>query len=47
VAYDSTSDAFESVVREDPRIKELDLFVDPRIHTVFGDICIFLLVCEK
>lgn len=41
------SEAFESVGKEDPRIKALDLFLEPEIHTVFGDVYLFLLVCEK
>lgn len=47
VAYDSTSDSFESVGKEDPRIREIDLFPEPEIHTVFGDVYLFLRVCEK
>jgi len=47
VAYDSTSDTFESVAKDDPRIRGLDLFPEPEIHTVFGDVYLFLKVCEK
>ncbi len=47
VSYDSVSDSFESVGKDDPRITEVDLFPEPEIHTVFGDVYLFLLVCEK
>jgi len=47
VAYDSVSDAFEILGKEDPRFKALDLFAEPEIHTVFGDVYLFLQFCEK
>ncbi len=47
VAYDSVSDVFESIGKDDPRVKALDLFAEPQIHTVFGDSYLFLQVCEK
>ncbi|MBN2861433.1 MAG: transposase [Sphaerochaetaceae bacterium] len=46
VAYDSTADSFESVERDDPRISTKKLFGEPEIHTVFGDVYLFLSVCE-
>ncbi len=47
VAYDSVSDVFESIGKDDPRVRGLDLFAEPEIHTVFGDVYLFLRVCEK
>lgn len=47
VAYDSVADSFESIERDDPRINMLNLFPEPEIHTVFGDVYLFLSVCEK
>jgi len=47
VAYDSVADSFESVERNDPRINSEKLFCDPEIHTVFGDVYLFLSICEK
>ncbi len=47
VAYDSVSDVFESIGKDDPRVKALDLFAEPQIHTIFGDVYLFLQVCEK
>lgn len=47
VAYDSVSDTFESIGKDDPRVKDLDLFAEPQIHTIFGDVYLFLQVCEK
>ena len=47
VAYDSASDTYESVGKEDSRIKALDLFAEPEIHTIFGDVYLFLQFCEK
>ncbi len=47
IAYDSGSDSFERVEREDSRIKDLKLFPEPEIHTVFGDVYLLLKVCEK
>lgn len=37
VQYDSKTDQFSSVERDDPRIKDPDLFPEPPIHTIFGD----------
>lgn len=47
VYYDSVEDSFEEVRGDDPRTEELELFADPVIHTVFGDVYLFLVVCEK
>ena len=47
VYYDSVEDSFEEVRDDDPRTEELELFADPVIHTVFGDVYLFLVVCEK
>ncbi len=47
VAYDSATDTFESIGKDDPRVKAFDLFSEPQIHTVFGDVYLFLQVCEK
>lgn len=47
VEYDSASDAFESVDREDPRIRSKELFPDTEIHTVFGDSYLLLHFLEK
>jgi len=37
VAYDAVSDTFEHVGKEDYRVRDLILFAEPQIHTVFGD----------
>ena len=47
VAYDSATDTFESIGKDDLRVKAFDLFAEPQIHTVFGDSYLFLRVCEK
>jgi Transposase len=47
VAYDSATDTFESIGKDDPRVKALNLFAEPEIHTVFGDVYLFLRFCEK
>ncbi|MDD2296960.1 MAG: transposase [Sphaerochaetaceae bacterium] len=47
VAYDATSDTFENIEKGDSRIRDLDLFAEPEIHTVFGDAYLFLKVCQK
>jgi hypothetical protein len=47
VAYDSVRDSFTSVEPDDARIKGFDLFPEPEIHTVFGDVYLLLAVCEK
>jgi len=47
VAYDSASDTFEILGKEDPKVKALDIFAEPEIHTVFGDVYLFLRFCEK
>ncbi len=47
VLYDSVSDTFEGVDKEDPRIKDVGIFAEPEIHTVFGDVYLFLKVCKK
>ncbi|MCF7939983.1 MAG: hypothetical protein K9M84_00080 [Spirochaetia bacterium] len=46
VAYDSATDSFTSVEPDDARIKGLDLFPEPEIHTVFGDVYLLLAVCK-
>ena len=47
VEYDSVSDTFEGVDREDPRIRSKELFPDAEIHTVFGDTFLLFLFLEK
>ena len=47
VEYDSVSDTFESVDRDDPRIRSKELFPDTEIHTVFGDSYLLLHFLEK
>ncbi|MEA4866728.1 MAG: transposase [Sphaerochaeta sp.] len=47
VAYDSVSDTFEIIGKEDSRIKGSSLFAEPEIHTVFGDVYLFLQFCQK
>ena len=42
VAYDSVSDEFTDVDKDDPRIDKDGIFPPPQIHTVFGDSYLFL-----
>ena len=37
VQYDSKTDQFSPVERDDPRINDPELFPEPPIHTIFGD----------
>lgn len=37
IQYDSKEDRFSDVERDDPRIKDPDLFPEPPVHTEFGD----------
>ncbi|MDY0289081.1 MAG: hypothetical protein RBR15_09690 [Sphaerochaeta sp.] len=46
VAYDSVSDTFEFLGKEDSRANDPGPFAEPEIHTVFGDAYLFLKVCE-
>ena len=47
VEYDSVSDSFSSVEKDDPRINGEILFPQTEIHTVFGDAYLFLNFLEK
>ena len=47
VEYDSVSDSFSSVEKDDPRINGETLFPQTEIHTVFGDAYLFLIFLEK
>ena len=48
VQYDANSDSFESVDKDDPRVKNReDLFPATEIHTVFGDSYLLLSFLEK
>ncbi len=47
VEYNSTSDTFSDVVREDERISDTDIFPEAEVHTVFGDAYLLLKFCEK
>ena len=47
VEYNAVTDSFESVSRDDTRIKELGVFPDSEIHTVFGDTFWLLKFLEK
>jgi len=47
VSYDSTTDSFEILRKEDTRVKALDILAEPKIQTVFGDVYLFLQFCEK
>ncbi|MBR6205105.1 MAG: hypothetical protein IKQ60_08735, partial [Candidatus Methanomethylophilaceae archaeon] len=38
VEYDCENDEFVPVSRDDPRISDMDVFSEPRIHTIFGDV---------
>ena len=47
VEYDSVSDSFSPVEKDDPRINGETLFPQTEIHTVFGDAYLFLNFLEK
>ena len=47
VEYDSLSDTFESVGRDDARIRTQEVFPETEIHTVFGDSFLFLHFLKK
>ena len=47
VAYDSASDTFTEVERGDPRVAGLGVFPAAPVHTVFGDVHLFLSFLEK
>ena len=47
VEYDSVSDSFSPVEKDDPRINGEILFPQTEIHTVFGDAYLFLNFLEK
>lgn len=48
VYYDANTDAFETVERDDPRIKgHKDLFPATEIHTIFGDTYLLLSFLER
>ena len=47
VEYDSVSDSFSSVEKDDPRINGEVLFPQTEIHTVFGDTYLLLSFLEK
>ena len=43
VEYNSVSGEFTEVAKDDPRIAGSDLYPDPQIHTIFGDV--YFLLC--
>ena len=47
VAYDSVTDLFSDVDKDDPRIGGREIFTNPRVHTVFGDSYLLLSFLEK
>ena len=47
VEYDSISDSFSAVERNDPRIHRAELFPQANIHTVFGDVYLLLDFLKK
>ena len=48
VSYNSVSDSFSTVDRDDPRISSRDdLFPEPEIHTIFGDTYLLLKFMER
>ena len=47
IAYDADTNTFSDVDRSDPRITDTDLFVEPVIHTVFGDSYLLLQFLKK
>lgn len=47
VEYDSISDSFTEVAKDDPRLPSDILFPEPEVHTTFGDAYLFAKVCEK
>ncbi len=47
VEYDSISDTFSDVARDDERISDTDIFPETEVHTVFGDAYLLLKFCEK
>ncbi len=47
VEYDSTSDTFSDVVRDDERISDAGIFPETEVHTVFGDAYLLLKFLEK
>lgn len=47
VAYDSESDSFSDVERGDPRVSGRQVFPEAPVHTVFGDVHLFLSFLEK
>ena len=47
IEYSSVSDAFTTVVRTDKRVAGLDIFPEPEVHTVFGDVYLLLSFMKK
>lgn len=47
VAYDSSTDSFSEVDRNDPRLNGTMVFPEPEIHTVFGDVYLLFCFLEK
>lgn len=47
VEYNASSDSFAPVDKDDPRINAEDFFLEPEVHTVFGDAYLLLKFLEK
>ncbi len=47
VEYDARQDEFSEVSRNDPRVAGRNLFADPPVHTVFGDVYLTLCFLRK
>jgi len=47
IKYDSLSDTFEDISGSDPLITSQNVFPETEIHTVFGDVFLFLQFLEK
>ena len=47
VEYDALADTFQAVEKEDSRIRKADIFPEPQIHTIFGDVYLLLKFLEK
>lgn len=47
VFYDVDSDTFDEVDKADSRIKDSSLFVEPSVHTVFGDVYLLLMFLKN
>ena len=47
VEYNAITDTFQTVVKEDSRISKSDIFPEPQVHTIFGDVYLLLKFLEK